>query len=345
MVGIDGSDGHRVIRGSNRVIATGSSERTLPGMDIDGKIVISSTDALQLQELPGSIAIIGAGAVGTEFASLFADFGCRVTLIEALPRILPLEDEECSQIVAEALRQRGVQVHTSTPVRGLTVASNCANLSCETEGRTFPVVADKVLVAIGRRPNTAGLGLEELGVRTSRGYVVVDADLRSSVPGVFAIGDCIFTLALAHVATAEGKYVAELLSGGRPRRLIYDNMPRATYCEPETASVGLSEAQAKEQGLDIAVSRFPMRNSAKAAVYGQMEGLVKIISERLSGLVLGVHITGHSATELIAEAALAMQLEATAREIAETVHAHPTVSEAVMECAEGTSGLVGSREN
>lgn len=335
MVGIDSSDGHRVIRGACRVIATGSSERALPGIAIDGKIVISSTDALQLPELPGSIAIIGAGAVGTEFASMFADFGCEVTLIEALPRILPLEDEESSQIVAAALEQRGVHIHANTPVRGLSIANEGANLTCEGEGHTFAVVADKVLIAIGRKPNTAELGLEALGVKMTRGYVDVDSDLRSSVPDIFAIGDCIFTLALAHVATAEGKYVAELLSGGRPRRLLYDNMPRATYCEPEVASVGLTEAQAREQGLNITVSRFPMRNSGKAAVYGQMEGLVKIISERPSGLVLGVHIVGHSAPELIAEAALAMQLEATAAEIAETVHAHPTISEAVMECAEG----------
>jgi len=339
MVAVEGAEGRQVIRASHRVVATGSSERAIPGMDVDGQIVISSTHALELSELPRSIAVIGAGAVGVEFASMFADFGCQVTLIEALPRILPLEDEECSQIVAEGLSRRGIQIHTSTPVRSLTTANRCADLSCESAGKTFPLTADKVLIAIGRRPNTAGIGLEELGVKTTRGYVNVDGDLRANIPGIYAIGDSIFTLALAHVATAEGKYVADLVGGGKPRKLCYDAMPRATYCDPEIASVGLSEAQARETGLEVSVGRFPLRNNGKATINGDTQGLVKIVTEKLGGLVRGVHIVGHGAPELIAEAALAMQLEATAREIAETVHAHPTVSEAVMEGAEAVFGL------
>jgi dihydrolipoamide dehydrogenase len=334
MVAIDGQDGHRVIRASNRVIATGSSERSIPGITIDGETVIGSTEALRLPQLPRSIAIIGAGAVGTEFASMFVDFGCQVTLIEALPHILPLEDEECAAVVADALQKRGVAIHVATPVRGLAMKDGLATLTCECAGERFDVSAEKVLVAVGRRPNTADLGLEALGVQMQRGQVVVDADLRSSVPGLYAIGDCIPTLALAHVAEAEGKYVADLVAGQKPRRLGYDAVPRATYCEPEVASVGLSEAQAREQGLDVVVGKAPLRSNGKAAIYGDMTGLVKIVAERGSGRVRGIHIVGHAATELIAEAALSVRLEATAREISETIHAHPTISEAVLEAAE-----------
>jgi len=334
MVAIDGSEGHQVIRGSVRVVATGSQERSLPGIELDGEVIIGSTDALSLEELPDSIAIIGAGAVGTEFASMFVDFGCQVTLIEALPHILPLEDEECAQIVAESLSARGVGIHSNSMVRQIVVRDGRAHVTYEENGRSREIVADKVLVAVGRRPSTEELGLERLGVRIERGYVAVDEDLRATVPDVYAIGDCIDTLALAHVAGAEGKYVADLVAGERPRRLRYEAMPRATFCRPELASVGASEEQAREQGLDVTVSRFALRSNGKAAVCGETEGMVKIVAERGTGLVRGIHIVGHAATELISEAALAMQLEATAREIGETVHAHPTMGEALMEAAE-----------
>ncbi|MHB0877543.1 MAG: dihydrolipoyl dehydrogenase [Anaerolineae bacterium] len=339
MVAIDGADGHKVIRGSNRVIATGSSERGLPGMAIDGRVIIGSTEALQLDSIPGRMAIIGAGAVGAEFASAFADFGSEVTLIEALPRILPLEDEECAAVVATALQKKGVRVLTAAPVRACTVGESGAAISCETGGALVPVAADKVLVAVGRRPNTDGLGLERLGVKTARGYVVVDEDLRSGAPGVFAIGDCVLTPALAHVATAEGKYVADLVAGARPPRLRYDVIPKCTFTDPEVASVGLTETEARGRGLEISVARFPMRANGKAAIYGELEGLVKMVCDAATGQVLGVHIAGHGASELIAEAALAMSLEATAGEIAYTIHAHPTVSESVLEAAEAVLGL------
>ncbi len=339
MVDIAGAEEHRVIRGSSRVIATGSGEREFPGLEIDGDRVIGSTEALQLETLPTSIAIIGAGAVGVEFASMMVDFGRAVTLIEALPRILPLEDEESSAIVAEALVKRGVRLLVGSPVSRLDRLEHEARLTCTVAGEAVEVTAEKVLLAVGRKPNTDGLGLERLGVAVSRGYITVDEDLRTTVPGIYAIGDCIPTLALAHVASAEGKYVADLVAGARPRRLRRDAMPRATYCEPEVASVGLNQMQAEEQGIPIRVSRFPLRNSGKAAIYGETEGLVKIIAEDRTGRVLGVHIVGPGAPELIAEAALAMQLEAGVQEIAETVHAHPTISEAVMEAAEGALGL------
>jgi dihydrolipoamide dehydrogenase len=334
MVAIDGSDGHKVIRGSNRVIATGSSERGLPGMALDGRVVIGSTDALQLERVPATMAIIGAGAVGSEFATAYADFGTQVTLIEALPRILPLEDEECAAVVAASLQKKGVRVLTAAPVRSCTVGESGAAIACESGGAMVPVNSEKVLVAVGRRPNTEGIGLERLGVKTNRGYVVVDADLRAGVPGVFAIGDCILTPALAHVATAEGKYVADLVAGVGPRRLRYDATPKATYTDPEVASVGLTEAEARGRGLDVSVGRFPMRGNGKAAIYGELEGLVKMVCDAGTGQVLGVHIAGHGASELIAEAALAMSLEATAAEIANTIHAHPTVSESMLDAAE-----------
>ncbi|NPV08045.1 MAG: dihydrolipoyl dehydrogenase [Anaerolineae bacterium] len=339
VVGIRGQEGHRTVRGSIRVIATGSRERQLPQLPIDGARVLGSTEALALEELPGAIAVVGAGAVGTEFASMFADFGSEVTLIEALPHILPLEDRECAEVVAQSLASRGVRILTDAPVRAVGQSGGRVLLECQAQGQAVRVTADKVLVAVGRVPNTDDIGLEELGVRRVRGFIEVDADLRTSVPDLYAIGDCVPTLALAHVAAAEGKHVADLIAGGRPRRLDQETMPRATYAHPEIASVGLTQEQAESQGLDVAVTRYPLRANGKAAIYGEIEGMVKIVAEEDTHVVRGVHIVGPSASELIAEAALAMRLEATAAEIAATVHAHPTVSEAVLEGAESLLGV------
>ncbi len=332
MVSVDGPDGHTVLRASTTVIATGARERPFAPLPLDGVRVIGSTDALQLERVPSTLAVVGAGAVGTEFASMFADYGCQVTLIEALPNILPLEDRECSQLVSKALQARGITVLTGAPVSRVEVAADIVRLTCGPDNIT--VEAEQVLVAVGRIPNTEDLGLQSLGIVPMRGYIPVDEDYRTSAPGVFAIGDCVPTLALAHVAAAEGRYVADLVAGARPARLVAGAFPRATYCHPEIASVGLTEEQARAQGLEVAIGRLPMRANAKAAIYGQMDGLVKVIAEADSRLVRGIHIVGPAASELIGEAALAMNLEASAREIAGTVHAHPTVSEALLEAAD-----------
>lgn len=339
IVAVEGDEGHRVIRGATRVIATGSRERQLSQLTIDGQKVLGSTELLALEQLPSSIAVVGAGAVGTEFASMFADFGSQVTLIEALPHILPLEDRECGQVVAQSLEARGVRILTGAPVQSVDRSGAGVTLECLVQGTPERISADVVLVAVGRVPNTEDLGLEDLGVKTVRGYIEVDADLRTSVPDLYAIGDCVPTLALAHVAAAEGKYVAELVSGGRPRRLAQEAMPRATYAHPEIASVGLTQEHAEKLGLETVISRYPLRANGKAAIYGETEGMVKIVAEKGSHVVRGIHIVGPAASELIGEAALAMRLEATAAEIAATVHAHPTVSEAILEGAEGVLGV------
>lgn len=336
MVAIDGPDGHTVVRASARVIATGARERPFPLLPLDGERIIGSTDALSLEKLPASLAVVGAGAVGTEFASMYADFGCRVTVIEALPSILPLEDRECAQLVSKALQERGVQVLTSSPVSSMDRSSDKVVLTCGPDNTQ--IEAEQVLVAIGRVPNSGDLGIEALSIATIRGYIQVDEDYRTSAPDVYAIGDVVPSLALAHVAAAEGRYVADLLSGNRPSRLRPQAFPRATYCHPEIAGVGLTEEQARAQGMDVVIGRLPMRANGKAAIYGEMEGLVKVVAEAGSRLVKGIHIVGPSASEIIGEAVLAMNLEAGVREIADTVHAHPTVSESLMEGAEAALG-------
>jgi len=336
MVSIDGPDGHTVIRASTRLVATGARERPFPLLPLDGHRIIGSTDALQLERLPASLAVVGAGAVGTEFASMYADFGCQVTLIEALPNILPLEDRECGQLVAEALQNRGVRILTGAPVSSQESSAEGVVLTCGPENTL--VEAEQVLVAVGRVPNTEDLGLESLGISTVRGYIPVDDDYRTIAPDVYAIGDCVPTLALAHVAAAEGRYVADLVAGTGPTRLRPQAFPHATYCHPEIASVGLSEEQARAQGLDVIIGRLPMRANGKAAIYGEMEGVVKVIAEAGSRVIRGIHVVGPSASEIIGEASLALSLEADAREIAESVHAHPTVSEALMEAAEAALG-------
>ncbi len=339
IVAVEGEGGRRTVRGTVRVVATGSRERSLPGIQPDGKNILTSDDVLELEQLPRSIGIIGAGAVGVEFASLFVDLGLEVTLVEALPQILPLEDAECAQAVREALEKRGVRVLVQAPVQAVEVTGSGCRVTCRQGTQDVVFSAEKVLVAVGRRPNTEGIGLEELGVRMERGYVLVDEDMRTSRPDIFAIGDCVPTLALAHVASAEGKYVADLVSGARPRRLRHEAMPRAVYSEPELAAVGLTEAQAQERGLEVMVARFPLRNNGRAAIHGRLEGLVKVVAERRTGTVLGVHMAGYGAPELIAEGSLAIQLQATVREFGEAVRAHPTVSESVMEAAEAALGM------
>lgn len=332
MVSVDGPEGHTVLRASHTVVATGARERPFAPLPLDGVRIIGSTDALHLEQLPSTLAVVGAGAVGTEFASMYADFGCEVTLIEALPNILPLEDRECAQLVSKGLQARGLNVLTGAPVNRVEIAAEAVRLTCGSENVT--VEAEQVLVAVGRIPNTEDLGLQSLGIEPVRGYIPVDEDYRTSAPGVYAVGDCVPSLALAHVAAAEGKYVADLIAGARPARLNAHAFPRATYCHPEIASVGLNEEQARAQGLEVAIGRSPMRANPKAAIYGEMDGLVKVIAEAGSRVVRGIHIVGPSASELIGEAALAMNLEASAQEIAGSVHAHPTISEALLEAAE-----------
>jgi dihydrolipoamide dehydrogenase len=344
-VRVQGKDGAQVVEGRNIIIATGSAPKSLPFATIDEKTIISSTGALLLTDLPVHVAIIGAGAIGVEFASLLQEFGSKVTLIEALPQILPLEDKDAAAEVARAFRSRGIRMMTAAKVGSVTPSANGVTLQVTgSDGATEDIVADKLLMAVGRRPVTEGAGLETVGVKTDRGFVVVDGNMRSNVQGIYAIGDCITVagqgahLQLAHVASAEGILAVETIAGHTVKPLDYNAIPRAVYSHPEVASIGLTEEQATQQGYQLKIGKFPMRASSKSGILGERGGMVKLVTDAKYGEILGMSMVGPMATEIIAEIAVAKRLEATVEEIAQTVHAHPTVAEAVMEAAHAALG-------
>ncbi|MHB8732549.1 MAG: dihydrolipoyl dehydrogenase [bacterium] len=320
------------------LLATGSTPRSLPGVTIDNERVLDSTGALRLVEVPGSIAIIGAGAVGSEFASLFAAFGAKVTLIEYLSSCLPLEDEEVAAVLTKALQRRGVTVKTGTAVTGIRSEGGGVQVALRAGDAEETVAADYALVAVGRAPLVDGLGLDAVGLAVERGALPVDVRMRTSVETIYAAGDMIGGLLLAHVGSAEATVAAEAIAGHNPAPLDPLLMPRATYSIPQVASVGLTERQAKEAGRDVTVGRFQFMANARAAILNHREGLVKIVADRELGEILGVHLAGPEVTELLPEAVLGKSLEATVLEIGQAVHAHPTLSEAVHEAALGALG-------
>ena len=287
--------------------------------------------------MPQSLAVLGAGAVGTEFASIYASFGSKVTLIEMLPRILPIEDEEVSAELQKALRKRGIDVLAGTKMQSVERTENGVRLKLE-GGKVDSVEAELLLVAIGRRPVTENLNLEALGIELERGYVKVDPLMRTAQPHIYAIGDVINTPWLAHVASAEGILAVEHMAGLPVKPINYDRVPSCTYCDPEVASVGLTEAKAKERGYDVVTGKFPFSALGKAKVIGKTTGFVKVVRETKYDEVLGVHIIGAHATDLIAEACVTLQMEGTDEELLRTMHAHPTMSEAVMEAAHAAHG-------
>jgi dihydrolipoamide dehydrogenase len=339
-VAVRGTDGaETVYAAKNVIIATGSTPRSLPGMDIDDKAILSSTSMLELAEVPKSLVVIGSGAVGVEFASMHARFGAKVTIIEVLPRIVPVEDEEISRELAASFKRSGMAIYPDTRVERITKGEGGVELLARSAGdKTETFRAEKVLMAVGRRPLTDGIGLEAAGVVTEKGYVKVDAMMRTSVPGVYAIGDVLPTQALAHLASAEAVVAVEHMAGRSPRPINYDQVPGCTYCSPEIGSIGLTEAKARERGYDVAVGKFPFSAIGKARIVYQAAGFVKIVAEKKYDEVLGVHVIGPAATELIAEACAAMKLEATSEELVQTIHAHPTLSEAIHEAAEAVQG-------
>ncbi len=320
------------------VLATGSAIRGLPGIEFDGERIIHSDHALSLTRVPASLVVIGAGAVGVEFASIYASFGAKVTVVEILERLVPLEDASLGEELEKAFRKRGIEVHTGTRVEK--VAREGVKLRIHASKAAAPVgiETEMLLVAVGRRPVTEDLGLEGTGVRLDRGYVEVDSMMRTGEPGIYAIGDILKTQALAHVASHEGIVAVEHAAGLTPVPVNYDRIPSCTYCQPEVASVGLSEAEARRRGYDVAVGTFPFSASAKAKILGDTRGFVKIVAEKKYDEVLGVHIIGPHATELIAEATAALSLEATAESVFHAVHAHPTLSEAMGEAALAVHG-------
>jgi dihydrolipoamide dehydrogenase len=338
-VGVTGDDGREeVVQARNIVVATGSAPKSLPGVEIDEERVVSNTGALQFKEIPASLVVIGAGAVGVEFASLYRMLGSEVTLIEALPRILPLEDEEISAALDAALAEQGMKILAGARVGEIKKTANGVTVQVTDVGGTaHTLAAERLLLAVGRAALTGGLGLEKVGARLEKGYVVVD-EKRRAAQGVYAVGDCVPTLWLAHVASAEGKLAVEQIAGRKVAPINYDKIPRCTYCYPEVASVGLSEAQARERGYDVRVGRFPFKSSAKALVEGEREGFIKVVAEARYDEILGVHMIGPHVTEGIAEAAAMMRLESTAEELAAIIHAHPTLAEALGEAAAAVAG-------
>jgi dihydrolipoamide dehydrogenase len=336
-VEVEGADGRKTYGAKNIMIATGSVPRDVPIAPVDGERILNSDHILELKKVPASLAVLGAGAVGTEFASIYASFGSKVTLIEMLPRILPIEDEEVSAELQKALRKRGIDVMAGTKMASVERTENGVRLRLE-GGKVDTVEAELLLVAIGRRPVTENLNLEALGIGLDRGYVKVDPYMRTAVPHIYAIGDVINTPWLAHVASAEGILAVEHMAGLPVKPINYDRVPSCTYCDPEVASVGLTEAKAKERGYDVKVGKFPFTALGKAKVIGKTTGFVKVVRETKYDEILGVHIIGAHATDLIAEACVALQMEGTDEELLRTMHAHPTLSEAVMEAAHAAHG-------
>ncbi|HEU5250164.1 MAG TPA: dihydrolipoyl dehydrogenase [Thermoanaerobaculia bacterium] len=340
-ISVAGADGaETAYSAKNILIATGSTPRSLPGIEIDHQAILSSDSILELPEVPKSLLVIGSGAVGVEFASMFSRFGSKTTVVEILPRIVPLEDEEISKELAASFKRQGIAVYVDTRVERVTKNGGGVEVIARSSGgtKTETFRAEKILLAVGRKPLSENIGLEGLGVETNRGYIKIDRYMRTNVPTVYAIGDVVPTPWLAHVASAEGVVAVEHMARGETRPLNYDQIPGCTYCAPEVASIGLSEAAARERGYDVAVGKFPFSASGKARIVNETAGFVKIVADKRYDEVLGVHIIGPKATELIAEAGAALKLEATSEELVRTVHAHPTLAEAIHEAAEAVSG-------
>ncbi|MCL4811738.1 MAG: dihydrolipoyl dehydrogenase [Vicinamibacteraceae bacterium] len=326
------------------LIATGSSARSVPGIEFDGTRIISSDEALEMNPVPRSIVVMGSGAVGVEFASLFHSLGSSVTLVELLPRLVPNEDEAVSAELEKSFKKRKMKVLTGTRVTSAKNTGEAVELTAETgDGKTETFSADYLLVATGRGPVTGGLGIEELGLAMERGYIKVDTAYRTSVEGISAVGDVI-TLGdrvhpqLAHVSSMEGIVCAERIAGREWHPINYDHVPACTYCDPEIGSVGLTEAEARERGYDVIVGTFPFGVLGRAKIAHETEGFVKIVAEKKYDEMLGVHMIGPRATELVAQATLALRLECTVEELVRTIHAHPTMSEAVAEAAHAAHG-------
>ena len=309
------------------ILATGSEPKSLPGVTIDERRILSSNGAVRQEQRPASLIVIGAGAVGVEFADVYRTYGAEVTLLEALPRVVPLEDEEVSKELAKSFQRRGIELKTGVKVTA--VKPGASSVVVETDAGKLE--AEQVLMAVGRQARVKGIGLEALGVAMDRGFVKVSPRMETSVKGLYAIGDMAGPPLLAHKAMAEGVLAAETIAGRDARPLDYTNVPSCTYCRPQIASVGLGEAKARENGREVRVGRFPFTANGKAVALGETEGFVKVVADGKTGELLGAHIIGPEATEMIHEFAVGRTLEATLEEIMHTIHAHPTLSEAALE--------------
>lgn len=330
----------RTLTAKNIIIATGARAISIPGLPIDGKDVITSREALELRELPSPIVIVGAGPIGMEFAYVYRAYGADVTIVEMLPHLLPREDAEVSVEIEKAVKKLGINFRVNTKVESATKVGDQVRLQVSGEGKTETIAAQKVLVAISVKPNSENLGLAALGVQTTRGAIDVNDQMQTNVPGIYAIGDVTMKLALAHVASHQGILAAETIAGKETHALNLNNVPRCTYCSPQVASLGLTEAQVQEQGIDYKVGKFPFRANGKALGINEYDGFVKLIVDKKYGEILGAHLVGPEVTDLTGELSLAKSMELTPLELAHAVHAHPTLTEAIAEAALDALGQV-----
>ncbi len=327
------------VRTKNVVLATGSEARLLPGLQADDRI-LTNIEILSLSEIPKSLVVVGAGAVGVEFASIFKSFGTEVTVLEMLPRIVPLEDEEISRELARNYRKREIPCHTSATVEKVEKTRTGIVVTFTVEGQQQRLEAEKILIAVGRKPRTENLGLEKTRIKPDRGFIKTDKWMQTEEPGIYAVGDIVAGFPqLAHSGGMEGIVAVTKIAGKAGKPIDRNRIPNATYCHPEIGSVGLSETRAKEAGYTVKVGKFPFTANSRASIVGQHEGFIKIVSDARYGEILGVHIIGPQATELIAEAVAAMELEATVEDLMFTIHAHPTLAEAMLDATSSVYGM------
>jgi len=322
-----------VIHAKNFIIATGARPKTIPPLPIDGDTIITSREALKQKDLPAQVIIVGGGAVGVEFASIYKAYGVDVTIVEMLPRILPNEDEEISQLLERYLGQQDIKIMTNAKVSGMTHSNGSVSIELEHNQTVSKLKCDKVLVAIGVQGNVEDLGLKEIGIAAEDGFIKIDDTMATNLPNVYAIGDVTGKLLLAHAASAQGVNAVESIAGLNPNPLIYKDMPKATYCHPQVSSFGLTEKEAKEQGRDIKIGKFPFQASGKALALGDTKGLIKLVTDAKYGEILGAHMIGPEVTELLATVSMTRMLEGTAGELGWLVHSHPTLSETLKEAA------------
>ncbi len=337
-----GAGGARSLEAQRVLLATGARSKMLPGIEADGGRIITYREAMVLPEAPKSVVVVGAGAIGVEFADFWNAFGVEVTILEALPRVLPIEDEEVSEALGRALKKKGISVHTGAKIEAVKVAKSGATgvttAFTAADGTRQEIGSERLLLAVGVRANLEGFGLEGMGVELDRGFVRVDDGYLTTSPGIWAIGDCAGPPLLAHVAMAEGIACVEAMAGRHPHGVNYGAIPGCTYCDPEVASIGKTEAQARAAGLEIAVGRFPFSANGKALGAGHGEGFIKVITSKPHNEIVGVHAVGHGVTDLVAEMALAMTSEATAESVLASVHPHPTLSEVMFEATANALG-------
>ena len=327
------------LKAKNVLLATGSEARMLPGIEADDR-VLTNIEILSLKEMPKSLVIVGAGAVGVEFASIYRSFGCEVTIIEMLPRLVPVEDEEVSKELARVYRKRGIAFHTSAKVDKIEKTKSGIAVTISAEGKQQKIEAEKILIAVGRKPRTENIGLEKTKIKPERGFIQTDSWMHTAEPGVYAVGDIVLgSPQLAHVGAMEALVAVAKIAGKPCKPINPEHIPGATYCHPEIGSVGLTETRAREAGYNIKVGKFPFTANSRASIVGQHEGFIKIVSDADYGEILGVHIIGPQATELVAEAVAAMELEATVEDLVWTIHAHPTLAEAMLDAANSVYGM------